>query len=97
MVRAGKKKKRIVLFLSVGGESMHPDSTQHTHCVVVPFTLLYLWGVCVCTQKELFLRGLEGNLLAPFNCFLPEASTNLLGSAPRGVAIGFLHKVMFAL
>lgn len=76
---------------------MHPDGTQHTHCAVVSFTLLYLRGVCVCTQKELFLRGLEGNLLAPFNCFLPEASTNLLGSAPRGVAIGFLHKVMFAL
>lgn len=42
-------------------------------------------------------------MVAPFNCFLPEASTNLLGSAPRGVAIVlfcfffFLHKVMFAL
>lgn len=98
VVRAEKKKRPFPLI--VGWKYAPRQQAQHIHCAVVLFTPLYLRGVCVCTQKELFLWGLEGNLVAPFNCFLPEASTNLLGSAPRGVAIVlffFLHEVMFAL
>lgn len=100
VVRAEKKKRPFPLI--VGWKYAPRQQAQHIHCAVVLFTPLYLRGVCVCTQKELFLWGLEGNLVAPFNCFLPEASTNLLGSAPRGVAIVlffffFLHKVIFAL
>lgn len=98
VVRAEKKKKAFSFDCGVK-VCTQAASTAHSLCCGI-FTSLYLRGVCVCTQKELFLRGLEGNLVAPFNCFLPEASTNLLGSAPRGVAIVlffFLHKMMFAL
>lgn len=97
-----RKKKKAFSFDCGMKVCTQAASTAHSLCCGI-FTSLYLRGVCVCTQKELFLRGLEGNLVAPFNCFLPEASTNLLGSAPRGVAIVlfcfffFLHKVMFAL
>lgn len=64
------------------------QQAQHIHCCST-FTSLFTCRVFVCLQPELFLRGLKGNLVAPFNCFLPEASTDLRGSAPWGVATGF--------
>lgn len=61
------------------------QQAQHIHCCST-FTPCFTCRVFVCLQPELFLRGLKVNLVAPFNYFLPEASTDY---AQWGVAIGF--------
>lgn len=81
-----------ILFFSFDyGGKLHTQAASTAHSLRCgTFTPRFTCRVFVCLHPETaLLRALKGNLVAPVNCFLPEASTNLLGPAPWGVAIGF--------
>lgn len=67
---------------------MQAASTAHSLCCCT-------CRVFVCPHPEkLYLRGLKGNLVTPFNCFLPETSTRFFS---LGSSYWFLHNVTFVL
>lgn len=56
---------------------MHAGSKHSTFTVLqYLYTLLYLQDICVSAARAISQRA-ERELGSPFNCFLPEASTDL--------------------